>query len=391
MPSKRSLIACSLMSCLQLFSGEIPPPAQPPLLEEAGGAAITTAATWEKRRKELLELFQSEVYGRVPDTQWQSEFTIEQDNGNVMDGRATLKVIRIAIRTDAGNLSFRLNVFIPNNAVRPVPAFLLISLRPLPDFDPDNKEQAKFPWLTEKAIEAGYAAAIFHNAEVARDKDDSFVDGIFPLMSGGKERNNESWGAIRAWAWGASRALDYLISDKDIDGKRVAVTGHSRGGKTALVAGAFDERFALVISNNSGCTGAALSRRRMGETVKAINEAFPHWFCLNYRKFNDREDDLPIDQHQLIACIAPRAVYVTSASEDDWADPTGEFLALRDAAPVWSLYGANSPLPPLRPELDRPVWSGRLGYHIRTGKHSLSEYDWTQFLKFADNVFSSQK
>lgn len=385
MLNKCVLIACALVCCLGLTAGEPASPAQPPLLDDANGETISSVKDWEKRRKELLEIFQSQVYGRLPGTKWTSEFNVIREDKKAMDGRATLKVVRITISTATGKLEFQLNLFVPNNRKKPAPAFMLICNRGPRNIDPDRKEKSAF-WPAEKIVEAGYAAAAFHNAQIAPDKDDGFVNGIFPLMDKEKGRDNESWGAIRAWAWGASRALDYLISDKDIDSKRVAVVGHSRGGKTALVAGAFDERFAMVVSNNSGCTGAALSRRRSGETVKKINEVFPHWFCLNYRQYNDREDDLPIDQHQLIASIAPRAVYVASASEDGWADPMGEFLAIRDAAPVWKLYNRESTLPPLRPELDQPVWSGSLGYHIRTGAHNLTEYDWEQFMKFADKV-----
>ncbi len=268
--------------------------------------------------------------------------------------------------------------------LKPVPAFLLIDNRGPQNTDPERKVKSEF-WPAEEAIARGYAIAVFSNADVDPDNFDDFKNGIHGLLDRG-ERKPDSWGTIAAWAWGASRCLDYFETDKDINSKKVAVVGHSRGGKTALWAAAEDKRFAMAVSNESGCGGAALARRKYGETVARINNAFPHWFCLNYRNWSDNEDSMPVDMHMLISLIAPRAVYVTSASEDLWADPRGSYLSLYHSLPVFQLYDMNSTLSDKMPPLNRQVIGGRLAYHIRDGAHNMLLKDWNWFMDFGDTI-----
>jgi hypothetical protein len=301
-------------------------------------------------------------------------------------------------------------IYLPAKARGPVPTFVLLNfggnhainsdpairlskrwMRRGKDATEESRGRDASSYPVEDIIGNGYGLATIYYGDIDPDYHDEFKNGVHPvfdkLVGGG--RAPDAWGSICAWAWGLSRAMDYFESDEDIDHKRVAVLGHSRLGKTALWAGARDERFAIVISNNSGCGGAALSRRAYGETVKRINTSFPHWFCENFKKYNGKEGKLPVDQHMLIALAAPRPVYVASADVDLWADPRGEFLSCKGAEPVYELLGLKGLEVEDMPGLDRPAQAGTIGYHVRTGGHGLTAYDWQQYMRFAYKYFKS--
>lgn len=356
----------------------------PDPLTQQNGEKVATAAVWkEKRRGEVLELFRTNIYGRAPVGRPDGlKFEVTESALDAMDGKATRKQVKISYRGRGGEGAINLVLFIPNEIHKPAPCLLLICNREPTNIDPTRKVKSPF-WPAEQMIVRGYAAAAFYNADVAPDTRDAWTKGAHAIFDP-TPRTADSWGTIAAWAWGASRCLDYLETDRDIDAKRVAVVGHSRGGKTALWAGAEDERFAMVVSNDSGSTGAALARGKGGEHIRDINKGFPHWFCENYKRYDDREAELPVDQHMLAALIAPRLLYIASASEDVWADPKHEFLSAVHAIPVYRLFGLPGLTTAEMPAPDSPLHEGSIGYHLRTGKHNLTEYDWKCYMDFAD-------
>ena len=365
------------------------------------GTVVRTPDDWfGRRRPELLALFERHMFGQTPAEHVEVRTDVVTVDPTALDGRATRAEVRLAFGPAsgpaAGAATARPEVgvllHLPNDTARPAPVFLALNFRgntvAESGADPARASADETapnpPWPIAEMIGRGYGVATACYEDIDPDVDD-FGNGVHPLFyaDGQTCPADDGWGAIGAWAWGLSRIMDHLVTDPRIDPRRVIVVGHSRLGKAALWAAARDERFAMAVSNNSGCGGAALSRRRVGETVEAITTRFPHWFSRTFASYAGREQDLPVDQHLLLALVAPRPVYVASAENDEWADPYGEFLGGRYADPVYRLLGVEGLVVDEMPPVSAPVPS-RIGYHIRPGGHAMTTYDWERFADAAD-------
>lgn len=369
--------------------GEVPDYALPDPLVSPVGEKVRSAEAWrDERRQRVLEAFRSHVYGRRPDRDFEIAFERTAERGEVFEGAAIGREMAAIVSIGDRSFRFPFVVFLPTAPARPVPTVVHINNRYYVPLEKTVAEHDPF-WPVRTLVERGYATASFHTSHVDPDRRDGYPEGIRAFFADGAEPEPDAWRSLSAWGWAASRVLDYLLSLDPIDPDRVAVSGHSRGGKASLWAAAEDPRFAIAYSNDSGCGGAALSRRAYGETVARITTMFPHWFVPAFATFGDRVDELPVDQHQLVGLIAPRAVYVASADEDLWADPRGEYTSLVAAAPVFRLLGEKSITDPEMPPLDHPRIEGRTGYHVRSGGHDLTDRDWGWFLDFANSQWDA--
>jgi hypothetical protein len=408
-----------------LDESKVPPYVLPDPLVAADGTQVRDAATWRNlRRPELLELLAENVYGRTPGGRPAAMHAeMKAVDPAALGGQATRKEVTVWFAAGRAGPSLHLLVYQPNRAPGvagpPWPVFLGLNFygNHTVHSDPgialpgawvpndlthgvaDNRAAEAGrgmdagKWQVETVLARGYATATVYCGDLCPDRVTGLAASAATLFGGNpgsEERAGDAWGAVGVWAWGLSRALDWLETDPELDATRVAVHGHSRLGKAAVWAAAQDERFALVISNESGCGGAALSKRLYGETVGLINAQFPHWFARNFRRYDEREAELPVDQHELLALIAPRPLYVASAAGDQWADPRGEFLAAQAADPVYTLLGRPGLGVAAMPALNEPA-GATIRYHLRSGPHDMTAYDWSCYLDFADRQLPAHR
>jgi len=363
------------------------------------GTPVRTAQDWRNRRRaEILELFAANIYGHDPAAPASLRYRVFDVDEHALGGKAVRKQVSVWFSPDRDTPREDLLIYLPAGAKGPAPLILSLNFTGnhtvigdpgirlpivwdekthLAHRAPESSRGSSTQFQVEETLARGYGFATIYYQDIEPDFDGGRPYGIRPLFP------TADWGAIGAWAYGLSRAMDYLEKDPAVDAHRVAVMGHSRLGKTALWAGALDKRFAMVLSSCSGEGGASLSRRNYGETIADLVRVFPYWFTANYQKYAEHVDQLPVDMHELIALSAPRPVYVTGAEEDRWADPKGEFLACVAAGPVFRLLGAEDLGTDEMPPLNHPI-AHTIGFHYRTGKHEVTAHDWEQFLNFAD-------
>jgi hypothetical protein len=380
------------------------------------GTRVTTVKQWEQqRRPELLEFFSSQMYGRTPKEKIKVTYETLSENPDFFNGKATGKQVKFIFTNGHKNVEAILLLVLPNSPKGKAPVFVSYNyggnhttcFEPSIEYPPSfsflktSDEPAGKPgsgsdrWPYEQILDRGYGIATMYFEDIYHDYADfdrPYLEEhtVATLFSDydPADTKADKWQALGAWAWGSSRIVDYLETQDRVDSDKIIIMGHSRHGKAALWAGAQDERFKIVISNNSGSCGAALSKRVFGESIARIMR-HPHWFCPYFSRYAHHEADLPFDQHELIALIAPRHVYIASAEEDYGADPKGEFLSGYHAGPVYELFGLKGLGVSEQPPVNKPVMHD-MGYHVRTGGHNVTDYDWARYMDFADKHFGKK-
>lgn len=382
----------------------------PEVLTLENGEKVEHILAWEKNRKpEILKHYKNEIYGHIPkgiDKPLISKVLEQSDSA--LENTAIRKQIQLTYKAKGNELNIIVLLYLPKNTKNP-PVFIgynfygnqttikdqdviltnswILNNPSLEITDNRASEASRGTrndrWPIKEIIAEGFGLATVYYGDIDPERCD-FSDGIHPFFYKKRQKKpkGDQWGAISAWAWGYSRILDYLKSDDITKKSKFILFGHSRIGKASLWTGALDDRFDIVISNNSGCAGAALFRRKFGERIAKIHYNFPHWFCQNFKKYRNKEEMLPVDQHMLIALIAPGPVYIASAEKDCFSDPKGEYLSAYHASPVYELYGKRGLTDSVLPETNKPIFN-TIGYHIRKGRHGVTNYDWKQFIKFA--------
>lgn len=388
-------------------------PAMPDPLVMLSGQRVQIPKQWKyQRRPELMALFQHYMYGPIPPAPAHFEPRLTGQYTDFLDGKATLKLLTLETGP-APAPRIDLMIVVPNQRHGAAPVFLALNFCGNQALTEDprvplargwvpssckgctnnsatdaSRGAQSADWPLAEIVRRGYALAAFYNGDVDSDRAD-VSDGLYGFLADGDPARNApaNRGTIAAWAWGFQRCVDYLVEDPDIDPSRIAAVGHSRNGKAALLAAAFDERIAIAYPHQAGCGGSAPSRGKVGESVKAINDRFPHWFNATFKQFNDAPEKLPFDQNCLAALCAPRAVLFSAAQEDQWANPAGQFAALQAAEDVYRLLGVPGLEVAQMPAHGQLV-GHRLGYYIREGKHSMTADDWRVFMDFADRQWA---
>jgi hypothetical protein len=370
---------------------KVPPYMLPDPLTAANGAKVRDAKAWAARRAEILRLYQTEIYGRIPANAPKVAWRVGETDAAAREGASIMKRVvgRIGSGDDAPEI--KVTIHTPSAVKTPVPIILLVNFGGGPPPPPGTPARnfPSDPPVAADILAKGWGYATVGYADIQPDRAGTFNQGVIgrTLAAGQTQPAADEWGTISAWAWGVSRIIDYFETDTAIDAKRVAIFGHSRLGKTVLWASALDPRIAVTFSSCAGEMGSALARRDWGETVDDMAQNFAWQFAGNFQKWVGRWNDMPVDAHMLIALSAPRPVFVTGGTTDQWADPVGEFLALVAAGPVYKLLGKKDVGATTVPALDTPLITGDLGYHYHTGGHTATPADWKAFLEFAAKYF----
>jgi hypothetical protein len=359
----------------------------------ADGSPVKDAESWRRRRRpEILRLYQQEIYGRIPANTPKVAWRVVETDPQAREGAALMKRVEGAMGEGADAPRIPLTLYTPSKASGRVPIILLVNFGggpPPPGPNPPRVFPSDPPVAAE-ILARGWGYAYVRYQDIQPDRANAWREGVIgrTLAAGAAQPAEEEWGTIGAWSWGVSRAIDYLQSDPSVDPKRIAIQGHSRLGKTVLWASALDERVAGVFSSCAGEMGSALARRDWGETVDDMAQNFPWQFAGAFQKWPGRWNEMPVDAHMLIALSAPRPVFISGGTTDQWADPVGEFLATVAAGPVYRLLGRQDLGATTLPPLDTPLTNGDLGWHYHTGGHTATPEDWKAFLVFLEKHFS---
>jgi hypothetical protein len=370
---------------------------QDPLVTISGNR-VTTQEEWlNNRRPQIMDMFAATIYGRIPkpETPIEVDYELLSEDKLFFDCRGTRKHIRARYSNERGSVVMHIAVFTPNHLKTPVPVLLRMGFANVDGANIEMENIQAYGKLRNGTplidfFERGFGVACIKGGEVIGDEI-GFRNSVQKLYYKGNQSmpRADEWGVLAGISWQLSRAMDYLETDKAVDKSKVAILGFSKLGKSTLWAGAQDTRFALVMSQNSGCAGAALWKRNFGENLKYISR-FPHWLCDNAKKYIGREEDLPVDQHMLLACIAPRPVYIMSGINDMWADNMGEYFSTHHATLVYELFDLKGQPSKDRPRINEPVDNRALSYCVRSGAHGYEPTDWVQYINFMDYHFNKK-